>query len=222
MNLRQRARVERLFWGCCERIYQVTRRLNYVPDDLEDLTRMMAQKYYCNFSVFQSAPDSWAIDQLFPIMPIHRLNEEPTVRGTLADLTCDSDGKIDRFIDLRDVKSVLELHPYVPGESYYLGLFLGGAYQEILGDLHNLFGDTDAVHIQLTQNGYRVEHVIKGDSMTEVLAYVQYNRDAMLETVRQETEHALQNKQISLSEARLFLQNFEHCLNGYTYLGSQG
>lgn len=220
LNLRQRARVERLFWGCCDRIYQVIRRLNYVPDDLEDLTRMMAQKYYCNFSVFQSAPDSWAIDQLFPIMPIHRLNEEPTVRGTLADLTCDSDGKIDRFIDLRDVKSVLELHPYVPGEPYYLGLFLGGAYQEILGDLHNLFGDTDAVHIQLTQSGYRVEHVIKGDSMTEVLAYVQYNRDAMLETVRQETEQALQNKQITLPEARLFLQNFEHSLNGYTYLGS--
>jgi arginine decarboxylase len=218
LSLKQRARVERLFWECCDRILKVTRKLNYVPDDLEDLERSMALTYYCNFSVFQSAPDSWAIDQLFPIMPIHRLNEEPICRGTIADLTCDSDGKIDRFIDLRDVKSVLELHPFISEEPYFLALFLGGAYQEILGDLHNLFGDTDAVHIHATPNGYKVEHVIKGDSMTEVLEYVQYNRDAMLENIRQETERALQEKQITLDEARLFLQKYEHCLNGYTYL----
>ena len=218
LTLRQRARVERLFWECCDRILKVTRKLNYVPDDLEDLEKAMALTYYCNFSVFQSAPDSWAIDQLFPIMPIHRLNEEPSCRGTIADLTCDSDGKIDRFIDLRDVKSTLELHPFISEEPYYLALFLGGAYQEILGDLHNLFGDTDAVHIHTTPNGYKVEHVIKGDSMTEVLAYVQYSREAMLESIRQETERALQEKQITLNEARLFLQKYEHCLNGYTYL----
>jgi len=218
LSLKERARIERLFWECCDRILKVTRKLNYVPDDLEDLERMMALTYYCNFSVFQSAPDSWAIDQLFPIMPIHRLNEEPVCRGTIADLTCDSDGKIDRFIDLRDVKSTLELHPFIAGEPYYLALFLGGAYQEILGDLHNLFGDTDAVHIHATSSGYKVEHVIKGDSMTEVLAYVQYNRDAMLENIRQETERALLEKQITLEEARLFLQKYEHCLNGYTYL----
>ena len=218
LTLRQRARVERLFWECCDRILKVTRKLNYVPDDLEDLEKAMALTYYCNFSVFQSAPDSWAIDQLFPIMPIHRLNEEPTCRGTIADLTCDSDGKIDRFIDLRDVKSTLELHPFISEEPYYLALFLGGAYQEILGDLHNLFGDTDAVHIHTTPNGYKVEHVIKGVSITEVLAYVQYSREAMLESIRQETERALQEKQITLNEARLFLQKYEHCLNGYTYL----
>jgi arginine decarboxylase len=218
LSLKQRARVERLFWECCDRILKVTRKLNYVPDDLEDLERAMALTYYCNFSVFQSAPDSWAIDQLFPIMPIHRLNEEPNCRGTIADLTCDSDGKIDRFIDLRDVKSVLELHPFISEEPYFLALFLGGAYQEILGDLHNLFGDTDAVHIHATPNGYKVEHVIKGDSMTEVLEYVQYNRESMLENIRQETERALQDKQITLGEARLFLQKYEHCLNGYTYL----
>ena len=218
LSLKQRARIERLFWECCDRILKVTRKLNYVPDDLEDLERAMALTYYCNFSVFQSAPDSWAIDQLFPIMPIHRLNEEPTCRGTIADLTCDSDGKIDRFIDLRDVKSTLEMHPFISEEPYFLALFLGGAYQEILGDLHNLFGDTDAVHIQTTLTGYKVEHVIKGDSMTEVLAYVQYNRDSMLENIRQETERALQDKQITLDEARLFLQKYEHCLNGYTYL----
>ncbi len=218
LTLRQRARVERLFWECCDRILKVTRKLKYVPDDLEDLEKAMALTYYCNFSVFQSAPDSWAIDQLFPIMPIHRLHEEPTCRGTIADLTCDSDGKIDRFIDLRDVKSTLELHPFISEEPYFLALFLGGAYQEILGDLHNLFGDTDAVHIHATPDGYKVEHVIKGDSMTEVLEYVQYNRDAMLENIRQETERALQEKQITLDEARLFLQKYEHCLNGYTYL----
>jgi arginine decarboxylase len=218
LSLRERARVERLYWECCDRILKIVRQQNYVPDDLEDLERIMAHTYYCNFSVFQSAPDSWAIDQLFPIMPIHRLNEEPTCRATLADLTCDSDGKIDRFIDLRDVKSVLELHPFYHGEPYFLGLFLGGAYQEILGDLHNLFGDTDAVHIHITPRGYRVEHVIKGDSMTEVLQYVQYSREGMIENLRRETERALQAKQITLAEARLLLQNYEHSLSGYTYL----
>jgi arginine decarboxylase len=218
LSLRERARIERLYWECCDRILKIVRQQNYVPDDLEDLERIMAQTYYCNFSVFQSAPDSWAIDQLFPIMPIHRLNEEPTSRATLADLTCDSDGKIDRFIDLRDVKSVLELHPFYHGEPYYLALFLGGAYQEILGDLHNLFGDTDAVHIHMTPRGYRVEHVIKGDSMTEVLQYVQYSREGLIENLRRETEKALQAKQITLAEASLLLQNYEHSLSGYTYL----
>jgi arginine decarboxylase len=218
LSLKERARVERIYWECCERILKVVRQQDYVPDDLEDLEQILAKTYYCNFSVFQSAPDSWAIDQLFPIMPIHRLNEEPVCRGTLADMTCDSDGKIDKFIDLKDVKSVLELHPYIPGEPYYLGLFLAGSYQEILGDLHNLFGDTDAVHIHITSGGYRVEHVIRGDSMTEVLQYVQYSREGLLENMRRETEKALQAKQINLGEARLFLQNYEHSLNSYTYL----
>ncbi len=218
LNLEQRARVERLYWEACDRILKIVRLQNYVPDDLEDLEKIMATTYYCNFSVFQSAPDSWAIDQLFPIMPIHRLNEEPSCRGTIADLTCDSDGKIDKFIDLRDVKSVLELHPFQPEEPYFLGLFLGGAYQEILGDLHNLFGDTDAAHIHVTPNGYQVEHVIKGDTMTEVLEYVQYSRDGLLESMRRETEKALQAKTITLDEARLLLQKYEHGLNGYTYL----
>ncbi|NJK36060.1 MAG: biosynthetic arginine decarboxylase [Oscillatoriales cyanobacterium SM2_2_1] len=221
LSLRERARAERLFWACCNRILQVVRQQNYVPDDLEDLERIMAQTYYCNFSVFQSAPDSWAIDQLFPIMPIHRLDEEPDCRGIIADLTCDSDGKIDKFIDLRDVKNVLELHPHRPGEPYYLALFLGGAYQEILGDLHNLFGDTDAVHIHMTPKGYRVEHVIKGDSMTEVLQYVQYSREGLLENVRRATEQALQANQITLAEASLFLKDYEHSLNGYTYLSEE-
>jgi arginine decarboxylase len=218
LSLKERARVERLYWECCDRVLHIVRHLNYVPDDLEDLEKIMATTYYCNFSVFQSVPDSWAIDQIFPIMPINRLNEAPTCRGTLADLTCDSDGKIDKFIDLRDVKSVLELHPFIPGEPYYLAIFLGGSYQEILGDLHNLFGDTNAVHIHVTPSGYKIEHVIKGDTMTEVLQYVQYSREGLLESIRRQTEQALQAKQITFEEVRLLLQNYEHSLNSYTYL----
>jgi len=218
LSLKERARVERLFWACCQRIRQLMRESDYIPEELTDLEKDLAATYYCNFSVFQSAPDSWAIDQLFPIMPIHRLHEEPTARGTLADLTCDSDGKIDRFIDLKDVKQFLELHPVISGEPYYLGMFLNGAYQEILGDLHNLFGDTNTVHIQLTDNGYRIEHVVKGDTMTEVLRYVQYDSEALLESIRLETERALEKKLLTFSQARLLLRHFETSLSGYTYL----
>jgi arginine decarboxylase len=194
-------------------------------------------------------PDSWAINQLFPIMPIHRLNEEPTRRGILADLTCDSDGKIDQFIDLRDVKSVLELHAIRKTEEqgrvgeianpkskivrlsahaevqnpksiepYYLGLFLAGAYQEIMGNLHNLFGDTNAVHIQLTPRGYEIEHVVKGDTVKEVLGYVQYDAEDLVESIRRRTEQALQENRITLEESQLLLQNYEQSLSSYTYL----
>jgi arginine decarboxylase len=168
--------------------------------------------------VFQSVPDSWAIDQLFPIMPIHRLGEEPTQRGILADLTCDSDGKIDQFIDLRDVKPVLELHDLKPGEPYYLGLFLSGAYQEIMGNLHNLFGDTNAVHIHLTPKGYKIEHVVRGDTMREVLGYVQYDAEDLVENIRRQCEHALEEHQITLEESKRLLENYERSLRSYTYL----
>ncbi|MDX2242558.1 MAG: biosynthetic arginine decarboxylase [Leptolyngbyaceae cyanobacterium bins.302] len=232
VSLPERARAERLYWACCEKILEIARQQEYVPDDLEDLEKIMASIYYINLSVFQSAPDSWAIDQLFPIMPIHRLDEEPTQRATLADLTCDSDGKIDQFIDLRDVKHVLELHTLIPctgvsqnapppsHEPYYLGMFLSGAYQEIIGNLHNLFGDTNAIHITLTPKGYQIDHVVKGDTMTEVLGYVQYDSEDLVESIRQQTEQALQEKRITIEESQLLLQNYERSLTRYTYLSA--
>jgi arginine decarboxylase len=220
LSLPERARAERLYWTCCEKILQIARQQEYVPDDLEDLENIMASIYYINLSVFQSAPDSWAIDQLFPIMPIHRLDEEPSRRATLADLTCDSDGKIDQFIDLRDVKHVLELHPLQPNQPYYLGMFLNGAYQEIMGNLHNLFGDTNAVHITLTPKGYRIDHVVKGDTMTEVLGYVQYDSEDLIESIRQQTEQALQDNRITIAESQLLMQNYENSLRRYTYLSA--
>ena len=220
LGIAERAKTEQLYWACCEKIQAIAREKEYVSDDLEDLEKVMASIYYINLSVFQSVPDSWAINQLFPIMPINRLDEEPTQRGTLADLTCDSDGKIDQFIDLRDVKSVLELHTLKPGEPYYLALFLGGAYQEIMGNLHNLFGDVNAVHIQLTPSGYHIEHVVKGDTMKEVLSYVQYDAESLIESIRRQTEEALQQNKITLSESQLLLQNYERSLSQYTYLQS--
>jgi arginine decarboxylase len=228
LSLTERARAERLYWACCAKILEIVRQQDYVPDDLEDLEKIMASIYYINLSVFQSAPDTWAIDQLFPIMPVHRLDEEPTRRATLADLTCDSDGKIDQFIDLWDVKSVLELHPLkrkpevTPSayEPYYLAMFLNGAYQEIMGNLHNLFGDTNAIHIKLTPTGYQIEHVVKGDTMKEVLGYVQYDSEDLIENIRQRSEQALQENRITLQEAQLLLQNYERSLSGYTYLSS--
>ncbi|MCC3426526.1 MAG: biosynthetic arginine decarboxylase [Microcoleus sp. PH2017_01_SCD_O_A] len=220
LGIAERAKTEQLYWACCDKIQTIARQKDYVSEDLEDLEKVMASIYYINLSVFQSVPDSWAINQLFPIMPINRLDEEPTQRGILADLTCDSDGKIDQFIDLRDVKSVLELHTIKPGEPYYLALFLGGAYQEIMGNLHNLFGDANTVHIQLTPSGYHIEHVVKGDTMKEVLSYVQYDAESLVESIRRQTESALQQNKITLSEAQLLLQNYERSLTQYTYLQS--
>jgi len=218
LSISDRAKAEQLYWACFRKIREIVRVADYVPEDLGDLERVMASIYYINLSVFQSAPDSWAIEQLFPIMPVHRLEEEPTERTILADLTCDSDGKIDRFIDLRDVKHFLELHPLREGEPYYLGMFLAGAYQETMGNLHNLFGDTNVVHIQLTPSGYKIERLVKGDTMTEVLKYVQYDSEDLVESIRRQTEYALQEKQISIKESQMLLQNYERSLSGYTYL----
>jgi arginine decarboxylase len=218
LSISERARAEQFYWACCRKILDIINDEDYVPDDLEELEQMMSSIYYVNMSVFQSAPDSWAIDQLFPIMPIHRLCEEPTQRGILADLTCDSDGKIDQFIDLRDVKPVLELHTLKKHKPYYLGLFLAGAYQEIMGNLHNLFGDTNAVHIKLTPKGYQIEHVVKGDTMKEVVGYVQYDAEDLMENIRKKSEQALQEKCITLQESQRLMQNYESSLGRYTYL----
>ena len=220
LSLRERARVERLCGACCTKILTIARNDDDVAVDLEDLERRMASLYYTNLSVFQSAPDTWAIDQLFPIMPIHRLDEHPTKRGTLADLTCDSDGKIDQFIHSRKTKLILELHTLNSNEPYYLGMFLNGAYQEVMGNLHNLFGDTNVVHIDLTPMGYHIAHVVKGDTVTEVLEYVQYDTDDLIEDIRKQSEVALQKKHITLPEAQLLLKNYERSLRSYTYLKS--
>lgn len=218
MTLRERAQAEKLYWNCTEKIAAAMRRLRFVPEELYDLERNLAAIYYCNFSVFQSAPDIWAIDQLFPIMPIHRLEEEPTVSATLADLTCDSDGMIDHFIDVEDEARTLDVHPYRPEESYYLGMFLNGAYQEILGDLHNLFGDTNAVHIRLAGEGYQITQVVKGDNISEVLRYVQYDPEHMVESVRRQAERAVGAGTLTNQQMRLLLQHYEEALRSYTYL----
>ena len=219
LSIELRALAERLYWALGRKLQRLVRDLDYVPEELNGLDNMLSDTYFCNFSVFQSMPDSWAIDQLFPIMPIHRLTEAPTRRGVLGDITCDSDGKVDQFIDLRDVRSTLELHPHTPDEPYYLGGFLLGAYQEILGDLHNLFGDTNAVHVSLEDDGTpNVDTVIKGDTVTEVLNYVQYSAEKLTDRVRKDVERAVRQGRISVAESRQFLRFYESGLEGYTYL----
>ncbi|MDB9494451.1 biosynthetic arginine decarboxylase [Spirulina major CS-329] len=226
LSLAERAKAEQLYGCCCHKIFNLVRHQTPIPDDLKDLEQSLTATYTANLSVFQSAPDSWAISQLFPIMPIHRLTEEPTERAILADLTCDSDGKIDRFIDAHHAKNGLELHALNVNanhhqDPYYLGMFLVGAYQEIMGNLHNLFGNTNVAHIRMTPKGYHVEQVVRGDTMREVLGYVQYDADHLLETLRQRTEIALQEKRITLAEAQRLLQTYEQSLNSYTYLTSE-
>jgi arginine decarboxylase len=219
LTLTERVVAEDIFWAICQKILKVVREMREVPEEFEGLERSLSDTYFCNFSMFQSLPDIWAIDQLFPIMPIHRLTEEPTRRAVLADITCDSDGKIDHFIDRRDVKNVLELHALVPGDEYYLGVFLAGAYQEILGDLHNLFGNSNTVHVSLAPGGgYQIEHVVTGDTVTDVLKYVSYAREDLVARVRRFAEQAVRTSGMSLEETRSLLRMYEEGLSGYTYL----
>ena len=218
LDLKTRSQCERLFWACCARILRLVQDMEYVPEELEGLERAMADTYYGNFSVFQSAPDHWAVKQLFPVMPLHRLDERPTRRGVFADLTCDSDGKLDQFIDRHDVKHVLELHP-VNGSPYYVGIFLVGAYQEILGDLHNLFGDTDAVHVRLGEaDRIEIEHLVEGDTVEEALGYVQFSKPELVERARRAIETALRDGRISVEESARLRRRYEEGLSGYTYL----
>ncbi|MFN0204891.1 MAG: biosynthetic arginine decarboxylase [Planctomycetota bacterium] len=218
LDLKQRARVEELFWAICERILKVSKELAYVPEELEGLEKQLSDTYYCNFSLFQSAPDHWAVKQLFPCVPIQKLNERPTRRAIIADLTCDSDGKIDEFIDLRDVKHSLEVHNIEAGKNYYIGVFLVGAYQEVLGDLHNLFADTDAVHVKALEGGYVVTHAVKGDNVSAVLEYMEYDKNDLISRVRSAVETALRAKQITMDESGRLMQRYEDGLNSYTYL----
>ena len=219
LSLEHRVTCERIYWAIIRRLLGIVRTLSHVPEDLEHLERTLGDTYFLNFSMFQSLPDAWAVDQLFPILPIHRLGEEPTRRGVLADITCDSDGKIDAFIDARDVKKVLELHPHVGEEPYYLGIFLVGAYQEILGDMHNLFGDTATVHISLGDDGrYSVEEVVSGDTVSDVLQYVNYAPQGLIKKLRTATELALKQGKISIDDARQLVDRYTRGLAGQTYL----
>ena len=218
LSLEQRCQAENLYWSISRRIQSLAQNLDYFPEELEGLEAMLSDTYFCNFSLFQSMPDSWAIKQLFPLMPIHRLDEEPTRHAVLGDITCDSDGKVDQFIDRRDVKRTLTLHPFNGGE-YYLGAFLVGAYQEILGDLHNLFGDTNTVHVRLSDTGETIlDSVIKGDTVREVLNYVQFSSDALVSRLRRDVEVALREGRLGYEESGLLLKFYEEGLHGYTYL----
>lgn len=218
LTLEQRAQAENIYWGICRRIQKLARDLEYFPEELEGLEGMLSDTYFCNFSLFQSMPDSWAVKQLFPIMPVHRLNEQPTHHAVLGDISCDSDGKVDQFIDRRDVKKTLPLHPYL-GEPYFLGAFLVGAYQEILGDLHNLFGDTNAVHVRLGEGEEPIlDAVVRGDTVREVLDYVQFHSRTLLEHFRKDVEAALRSGQIGFEESGQLMRFYEDGLEGYTYL----
>ncbi|WP_413583274.1 biosynthetic arginine decarboxylase [Bdellovibrio sp. HCB288] len=220
LSLEQRAWCESMYFTIATKMVKLAKTVPDTEDIIAALKKELCDTYYSNFSLFQSLPDSWAVGQLFPVLPIHRLGEEPVREATLADLTCDSDGVIEKFIDTEsgEPAETIRLHKFTDGEQYYLGVFLTGAYQEILGDLHNLFGDTDAVHISLNGVGYTIDHYVPGDTVTEVLSYVQYGRSEMVDSVRQATEESIQKGSITKQEAKLLIKHYEEGLSGYTYL----
>jgi len=218
LPLEQRSMAENLFWAICTRLQRLTQSMSEVPEDLQNLDEQLSDTYFCNFSLFQSIPDSWAIKQLFPVMPIHRLEEKPVNHAVLGDITCDSDGKLDRFVDRRDVKKTLPLHG-LAGAPYHLGVFLVGAYQEILGDLHNLFGDTHAVHVSLDASGAaRLDALVKGDTVKEVLDYVEFDAETLLRKLRTDVETAVREGRVDYEGAGQLLRFYEDGLHGYTYL----
>ena len=218
VDLRTRAQIERLYWSVTREINQIASGLKHAPDEFRKLDKLLADKYFCNFSLFQSLPDSWAIDQIFPIMPIQRLDEKPDRNATLQDITCDSDGKIANFISTRYVSHDLPVHSLKQKESYYIGVFLVGAYQEILGDMHNLFGDTNAVHVSVDDKGYSIDQVIDGETVAEVLDYVQYNPKKLVRTLETWVTKSVKEGKISVEEGKEFLSNYRSGLYGYTYL----
>ncbi len=219
IDLRTRAIAERLFWSIANEVKDLARDLKSIPDELKQLSKMLGYKYFCNFSLFQSLPDAWAIDHLFPIMPIHRLTEKPTREATIQDITCDSDGKIDHFIGTRNFSPLLPLHEFNTGDPYYLAVFMVGAYQEILGDLHNLFGDTNVVHVAVTPDGgYEIEKIIDGEQIADVLDYVQFSHKRLVRTMEAWVSSSVKEKRITVAEGKEFLANYRSGLYGYTYL----
>ena len=218
LSLEHRCQAENIYFATCYRIWQMTGTMDFVPEELERLDKLLSDNYFCNFSLFQSCPDSWAIKQLFPVMPIHQLDNRPTRHAVLSDITCDSDGKIDTFIDRRDVRRTLMLHEF-DGAPYYLGVFLIGAYQEILGDLHNLFGDTNAVHVDMSESGDVIlDTIIKGETVSEVLDYVQFRGRDLINRLQVAVEIAVRENRIDHTQAGQFVKFYEEALNGYTYL----
>ena len=218
IDLQTRAEVESMFWSVCREINSLSKHMKHTPEELKKLDKNLADKYFCNFSLFQSLPDSWAIDQLFPIVPIQRLDEKPTRSATLQDITCDSDGKISNFVTNRNISHILPVHTLKKNEPYYLGVFLVGAYQEILGDMHNLFGDTNAVHISVKDGKYHIDQIFDGETVEEVLAYVQYNPKKLVRQLEIWVTKSVKQGKISLEEGKEFLSTYRSGLYGYTYL----
>lgn len=218
IDLKTRAEIEAMYWSVCHEINGLTRGMKHIPDELRGLDKLLADKYFCNFSLFQSLPDCWGIDQLFPIMPIQRLDERPSRNCTLQDITCDSDGKISNFVAGGTLSNVLPVHALRKNEPYYIGVFLVGAYQEILGDMHNLFGDTNAAHISVKDDTYHIDQLIDGETVEEVLEYVQYNPKKLVRQIEQWVTKCVKEGKISLEEGKEFLSNYRSGLYGYTYL----
>ena len=219
IDLRTRAMVEKLFWSIAREVGDIAQTMKHAPEELRKVSRMLPDKYFCNFSLFQSLPDHWAIDQLFPVMPLSRLDEKPSRMATLQDMTCDSDGKIAHFISVQGGSAdYLMLHPLKQGEPYYLGVFLAGAYQEILGDMHNLFGDTNAVHISVYKDRYEIDKIIDGETVAEVLDYVQFDPKKLVRNVEGWVTASMKAGKITAEEGREFLSNYRSGLYGYTYL----
>lgn len=218
VDLQTRAEIERMYWSVCREINSLAKSLKHTPEELKNLDKILADKYFCNFSLFQSLPDAWAVDQLFPIVPLQRLNERPTRSATLQDITCDSDGKITNFVTNRNISHILPVHTLRKNEPYYLGVFLVGAYQEILGDMHNLFGDTNAAHITVKDGRYHIDQIFDGETVEEVLNYVQYNPKKLVRQLEVWVTKSVKQGKISLGEGKEFLSNYRSGLYGYTYL----
>ena len=219
LDLRTRAQIEKLFWSVAREVGDIASSMKHAPEEFRKISRMVPDKYFCNFSLFQSLPDSWSIDQIFPIMPIARLDEKPTRTCTIQDITCDSDGKIAHFISTPDVvSSSLPVHTVRPNEPYYIGVFLVGAYQEILGDMHNLFGDTNVVHVRVDKDGYTIDQTIEGERVSDVLEYVQFNPKRLVRNVEMWVTASMKQGKISPEEGRDFLSTYKSGLFGYTYL----